>query len=92
MKTHINITIDLDAYLKARKENINISQLLSDYLAEYTNTKTLKDKPANLKDEERLLKIAEEKIKTQLKAINQKKIRLDKAEDKKLGVKKWIKL
>lgn len=56
MKHHINITVDLDAYIELRKQKINISQLVSDYLVAYANVekpevegKTEDDKVRNLK-------------------------------------------
>ena len=92
MKTHINITVDLDAYLAIKEQRINISKLISDYLVEYTNVK----KP-QIKGDSRKEKIQEAKLQ---QVFLEKEIERLKKEDKEEkqewdaqhGIKKWVKL
>lgn len=36
MKQHLNITIDMDIYLKTKMQNINVSSLCNEFLKTYT--------------------------------------------------------
>lgn len=63
LKTHVNIYIESSAYLQARANGINLSQLLNEYLKKYleqhklTNPKVnkVRDEMAKLKEKERFL-------------------------------------
>ena len=54
MKTHINITIDLEVYLELKEKTLNISQLVNAQLRAYLN---LKEEP-KIKDLDKLKKKA----------------------------------
>ena len=89
VKTTMTVTLDIDAYIEARKRGLNLSQLLSDYLIEYLQIAQKKEKTGlTLDDEERRLKIEQIATAKRLEAINKKKKALVKKENE--GVKKWL--
>jgi len=91
-KTRMNITIDMDIYLRAKTSGMNISELLNEYLKSYF----LEDSPLRASDElqEEVIKKQEELNKAQsdlLRATSQEKEiqaeNLDKAKRMQQGLK-----
>lgn len=84
MKKNITVSVDLEAYLYLRKQKLNISSLVSDFMTSYAEVKKPVVKGDTIQDKETYIKLQQISLDKELEKI---------AKEKKAQVerqKKWI--